>query len=349
MLSDLDRNTLLRILDANLNRATEGLRTIEEIMRFGMNSAYWQLELKKLRHAIAEAQRKLPLHDLLQARCSQLDVGADNSIASEQQRLSLGDIQRAAVERVQQALRCLEEFSKPLDVDVATLFSKIRFTAYDIFSRLLTMQASEKVRWSEAKLYVLVDLRREEAAFLDHIRKLAEVGVDVIQLRDKQADASLIIERSRKAMAVLADHPTRLIVNDRVDIALMSQADGVHVGQEDISVTDIRKLSGLLLSIGLSTHSLSQVQQAEELQPDYIGCGPTFASTTKSFERFAGLEFLQQASQTSLPAFAIGGITLERLPSVLATGIQRVAIAGDIEQAADPYLQAKRYLDVLKS
>jgi thiamine-phosphate pyrophosphorylase len=348
MLSDLDRNTALRILDANYNRATEGLRTIEEIARFGANSSYWQVELKKLRHAMADAFKKLPAYDLLQARCAQVDVGAENTIASEQQRLSLDDIQRAAVERVQQALRCLEEFSKPLDGEVAVVFSKIRFSAYDIFSRLLTMHLGGKVTWGEAKLYVLVDLRREESVFLEHIHKLADVGVDVIQIRDKQADAGLLIDRCRKATEALANRPTRLIVNDRLDIALVSQANGIHVGQEDISVTDIRKLCGLRLSIGLSTHNLSQLKQAEELQPDYIGCGPTFASTTKSFDRFAGLEFLLEASHTCLPAFAIGGITLERLSSVLATGIQRVAVAGDIDQAADPYQQAKRYVDILK-
>jgi thiamine-phosphate pyrophosphorylase len=142
--------------------------------------------------------------------------------------------------------------------------------------------------------------------------------------------------------------PTRFVVNDRIDIALLAQADAVHVGQEDLPPDAIRKLAGQSLAVGISTHNQAQVIAAEKSQADYIGCGPTFPSTTKSFQSFAGLEFLKVASQTTaIPAFAIGGITLENLPTVLASGISRVAIAGDIQNSKDPYSRVKEYKKVL--
>jgi thiamine-phosphate pyrophosphorylase len=349
MLSQIDRYALLRILDANYNRAVEGLRTLEEEARFRQNWSLWQGEFKKLRHLLAEAIGHFSTQELLQARWAQGDVGPDNTLETEQQRKSLSDIRQAAASRIQQSLRCLEEFSKPVSPAAAEAFSKIRYQTYDLLAKyLLIFSRHGKILWNDATLYLLVDLSRQGSELSDHFKRLADSGADVIQVREKNVDDRRLLDSCMIAVEALKDFPTRLVVNDRVDIALLSQADAVHVGQEDLAPNAIRKLAGQSIAIGVSTHNQAQVIAAEKSQADYIGCGPTFPSTTKSFENFAGLEFLKVASQTTqIPAFAIGGITLENLPAVLASGIRRVAISGDVQNSKDPYSRVKEYKKVL--
>ena len=347
MLSDIDQHALYRILDANYNRAAEGIRTLEEIVRFRANARDMQLELKSLRHQLAAAADLLPTEQLLRSRSAAGDVGADHNLASEQSRTSLEDIQIAAAQRVQQALRSLEEFSKPLHADAARAFAKIRFAAYDLLARVQLQFVSQKVSFQQAQLYLLIDLKREARSWLDHLQKLVDAGVEVIQIRDKQAEGGELLERCQQVVEKFAQYPVRIIVNDRPDIALISGADGVHLGQDDLPVANVRRWLGQRLAIGLSTHNVQQVRAAELAGADYIGCGPTFPSTTKQFTAFSGLDFLTEAATSRLPAFAIGGITLELLPQVLATGFRRVAIAGDIDRAAEPCQRARAFRECL--
>lgn len=349
MLSDLDQNAIYRILDANYNRATEGIRTLEEIARFRTNASSLQRDLKSLRHQLAQAHQLLPANELLKSRSAAGDVGPENTLDSEMARNSLEQIQQAAAQRIQQALRSLEEFSKPLHPEAAAAFAKIRYLAYDSLAKALLNLATHKVSFQDARIYLLIDLKRDRQTWLEHLLRLVEAGADIIQVRDKHADGSLLLERSQEAAERLATSSARLIINDRPDIALMSGADGVHVGQEDLPVTAIRKWVGQRLTIGLSTHNPQQVAEAEKLDVDYIGCGPTFPSTTKQFESFSGIEFLRAASTTPLPCFAIGGITLELLPQVIEAGFKRVAIAGDIDKASDPYQRLRKYRKLLQS
>src|SRR5207248_7139626 len=124
---------------------------------------------------------------------------------------------------------------------------------------------------------------------------------------------------------------------DRPDIARLAEADGVHLGQGDLSVKDARRIAGPDLLIGVSTHDLDQVRQAILDGASYLGVGPTFPSGTKSFEEFPGLEFVRQVSaETSLPAFAIGGVNMTNLPEVVAAGARRVAVSGAVCRAENP-------------
>ena len=141
-----------------------------------------------------------------------------------------------------------------------------------------------------------------------------------------------------------------MIVNDRVDIAVASQAAGVHLGQDDLPLAQARRLSQGHLWIGISTHNITQALAAEQAGADYIGCGPTFKSTTKNFEDFAGPQFLQQVSaQLSIPAFAIGGVTIDNLSQVLNTGFRRIAVSGAIINSPDPVQAAQHLKQQLRS
>ncbi len=142
--------------------------------------------------------------------------------------------------------------------------------------------------------------------------------------------------------------PTLLVVNDRPDIAMLARADGVHVGRDDLTVKDVRAVVGPRMLIGVSAHSIEQARQAVLDGASYIGVGPTFPSNTKTFEQFTGLELLRTvAAEIRLPAFAIGGIGLENLPEVLATGIGRVAVSHAILACADPAAALRRMRQII--
>ena len=126
-------------------------------------------------------------------------------------------------------------------------------------------------------------------------------------------------------------------MNDRPDLAVLSSTDGVHVGQEELSVQDVRRIVGPEMLVGLSTHTIEQARDAVLAGASYIGCGPTFPSGTKHFDSFPGLTFLREvAAEISLPAFAIGGITPENLREVLKSGMKRVAVGGAVTASKSP-------------
>ena len=201
------------------------------------------------------------------------------------------------------------------------------------------------------KLYVLMDCGASEVAFASLAQSFISAGVHVIQLRDKQADDSTLLSRAKLLRSLLRNSASQLplfIMNDRPDLALLAQADGVHVGQEELSVYEVRQIVGPKLLIGVSTHNLAQAQQAVLDGANYLGCGPIFPSETKSFDTFPGLDFLHQvAAEISLPAFAIGGINRVNLPSVLATGFTRIALSGALTAAEDPAAEVAKLLALL--
>ncbi|MCA9028859.1 MAG: thiamine phosphate synthase, partial [Planctomycetaceae bacterium] len=126
------------------------------------------------------------------------------------------------------------------------------------------------------------------------------------------------------------------IVNDRPDIAALSQADGVHLGHDDMTVREARQIIGAGALIGVSTHNIDQARQAVLVGADYLGVGPTFPSTTKQFTNFPGLTFIREvATEITRPWFAIGGITSENLPEVIDAGASRIAVSGAITSAGD--------------
>ena len=165
--------------------------------------------------------------------------------------------------------------------------------------------------------------------FATTIQSLATAGVDFIQLRDKQLSDRQIITAGRLARDLLSNHDTRLVINDRPDLAIASGADGVHVGQDELPVRTVRRIVGTDMLIGVSTHSVDQAVEAAAAGADYIGIGPTFPSSTKSFHQHVGPDLVRQVIQTTkLPAFAIGGIDLENASQISASGCQRVAVSG---------------------
>jgi thiamine-phosphate pyrophosphorylase len=198
-------------------------------------------------------------------------------------------------------------------------------------------------------LYVLVDGGPDERSLATLVRRLIDAGVHVLQLRDKRLDQRLLLGRAGILRELTAGTETLMVVNDRADLAALARADGVHVGQEDLSVREARSIVGPQALIGVSTHSIEQARRAVGDGASYLGVGPTFPSDTKAFDHFPGVELLRAvATEIRLPAFAIGGIRAENVQQVLAAGFRRIAVSGAITHAPDPFAAARELLAALE-
>ena len=330
-----------RIVDACANRAREALRVLEDHVRFVMNDAFLTGQLKELRHGLTTAFADLPANLLVAARDTEQDVGTRIATAQEQQRDSLSDVLRANSKRLQEALRSLEEFGKVLSPALAQAAERLRYQAYTLEKALL-LGTDARQRLADARLYVLVTESLCRASLAGTIREAVEGGADVIQLREKALDDRTLLARAREVRELTRRLGALFIVNDRPDIALLAEADGVHLGQEDLPLQEARRLLGPDALIGVSTHDMSQLQRAILEGASYVGVGPTYPSATKNFPKLAGLDYVRAAmAETTLPAFALGGITLENVEQVAAAGARRIAVSQAVCAAEDPRAAAR--------
>jgi thiamine-phosphate pyrophosphorylase len=354
----------LRILDAAANRAREGLRVVEDYLRFVLDDRHLTNLCKQLRHDLTDALNRIPIEHRLASRETQADVGTVLTTSGEHSRADATEVLRANFARLQESLRSLEEFGKLLDESLAAEFKQMRYRTYTL-QRAADMTQHSIRRLAAARLYVLIDGRSSIEEFERLARSLIDAGADVIQLRDKQLDDRALLDRARRLrdwtqsvgpvdnqhvgqVDNLSYNRTLFIMNDRPDLAVLAHADGVHMGQEELSVKDARAIVGPEMLIGVSTHTIEQARQAVLDGASYIGVGPTFPSGTKSFEQYPGLELLQQvAAEIRLPAFAIGGIDRRNVDKVLATGLTRIAVGGAVIAANDPAVAVRELLSFL--
>jgi len=337
----------LRVIDAAANRSREALRVVEDYVRFVLDDKHLTAVCKQLRHKLVAALDPVSPAQRIAARETQHDVGTTLSTAAEETRRELSEIAAAAFGRLQEGLRSLEEFAKIVNPAVAAAAKALRYESYTLERAVQTTRRSSQ-RLQHAQLYVLIDGRATAEQMASLVQTLVDAGVHAIQLRDKQLDDSTLLGRARVLRELTSSGKTLFIVNDRPDVAALSRADGVHVGQTDIGVKDCRAIVGPGAMIGVSTHSLQQARQAVLEGADYIGVGPVFPSGTKQFTEFPGLALVKAVSEeVRLPAFAIGGITLENLSQVMAAGCRRVAVSGAILSANDPGQVARQLLAAL--
>ncbi|MBI3409183.1 MAG: thiamine phosphate synthase [Planctomycetes bacterium] len=190
---------------------------------------------------------------------------------------------------------------------------------------------------ADARLYVLVTECLCRASLVGTVSEALAGGAQIIQLREKNLPDRELFEKARAVRELTRKAGALFIVNDRPDLAVLAEADGVHLGQDDLPVRQVRRLLRPDALIGVSTHNLDQVQKAILEGASYIGVGPTFPSQTKAFGDFPGLDFVRQAAaETTLPAFVLGGITFENLPQVIAAGGRRIAVSQAICAAEAP-------------
>ncbi len=341
----MSEKAVYRIMDANFNRAREGLRVMEEFCRFGLNNPTLSGRAKKLRHALCTTMGQLPSEMLLCARDTDGDVGVGQIVEGQQQRSDLVDCLTAAAKRLAEALRALSECAQTLNPVLASELEKLRYQAYTL-ERDITVQGVPAMRFAQVRLYVIITSNQA-----DEVQRLTEQciegGVDCLQLRAKGLDsgpwlelATAFVEQCRQAGVVS-------MINDRADIAIASGADGVHLGLTDLPVEAVRHLQRTPLIIGSTTHNPTELEAACVEQPTYVALGPAFATGTKPDLAPAGLDYVRQGvshlDEAGLAHCVIGGITQDNLAEVVAAGARCVVVCAAVTGADNP-MQACRSL-----
>jgi thiamine-phosphate pyrophosphorylase len=333
-----------RILDASANRAREGLRVIEDYVRFVLDDPGLTRRLKEMRHRLAQAERGLDEQLLLGSRDTPGDVGTHIMTPSERIRETPRAVLAANFKRIAEALRTLEEYCKLLDVWLAGRYEVLRYDLYTVEKLVMTAVTAHR-SLGDARLMVLIGGLTTLGDLTWVVGEVLAGGADVIQYRDKGLPDRELLKRAREVRILTAQARVPFILNDRVDLARLASCDGVHVGQEDLSVRDARRIMGPTAHIGVSTHDREQLGAAVLAGASYLGVGPVFSSPTKEFAEpeLAGLSFVGLASETTaLPWFAIGGINEENVDRVLEAGATRIAVSSAVVRAPSPRRAAQR-------
>ena len=199
-------------------------------------------------------------------------------------------------------------------------------------------------------LYVILDAALLTTPEIEIAKKLNDAGVRLFQYRNKRGSPRELLQASSLLAAELAERGALFFVNDRPDVAYLSGASGVHIGQRDMPVAESRAVMGLGKLLGISTHNLGQFRTAAGTDADYIALGPVFETDSKmNPDPVVGTDMIREARKlTRKPIVAIGGITLDRAKEVMDAGADSVAVISDILRATDPGKRARQFLDLLE-
>lgn len=307
-----------RIIDVNLNRASEGLRVVEEVIRHLNRDERLFNQVRSLRHRINQT-----LPDSISLILSRESASDPGRMTEVPERLNTLGLIRANLKRAQEAIRVLEEVSQQKQS-----FMAIRFDLYSLEKELIQLNPLLTFDARCMRVYVI-------ASEVDVLLRAAAQGVQMIQLRDKQSSSRQLIEKANQINTQLANIPQKVffIINDRPDIARLTGADGVHIGQEDMTVAQARQILGRPALVGKSTHALEQALAAYSDGADYIGVGPVWATPTKVGREAVGLDYVRQvAAQVRIPFVAIGGINLDNVDQVMAAGATCIAFVRATDQ-----------------
>jgi thiamine-phosphate pyrophosphorylase len=338
----------LRIIDANLNRAGEGLHLLEEMARLTLDDAELTRKLKTMRHEVLQGDLAFN-KELIQVRDSEGDVGVAIETPGEEKELPI--ILVANSRRVQEALRVLEEMAKVPDVKPKLdpeKFKKARFDLYTIeralLSRLLRRDKSGRL----SGLYAIIDSQKLGGRkHLEVAGQMVRGGAKAVQLRYKGDDRDELLSIAQQLKSLCYENKVLFIVNDYLDIALAVGADGLHLGQRDLPVKEARRLLPIDMLLGVSVTTVEQAKVAEGGGADYIAVGSMYPTSSKETARVVGLERLREVrGVVSLPLVAIGGINRDNAGEVAAAGADGVAVISailgseDVEGAARQLVKA---------
>jgi thiamine-phosphate pyrophosphorylase len=333
------QQVVYRILDANLDRAREGLRIIEEWCRFGLNNSQLTGECKRERQELASWHTA----ELRAARDTPGDPGTELTHPQEEQRTSIKTLLQANFCRVQEALRVLEEYGKLYNPNMGKALKQMRYRIYTLESDLMGYQRQHLLLRSH--LYLVTSPHEK---LLDTVEAALKGGLTLVQYRDKFADDTVRLEQARKLKQLCHAYGAIFIINDRVDLALAVDADGVHLGQQDLPTPIARQLLGPHRLIGRSTTNQQEMQAAIADGVDYIGVGPVYETPTKEGKTAAGLEYVIHAAKNCpIPWFAIGGIDTSNINDVINAGAHRVAVVRSLMQAEQPTLVTQFFISQL--
>jgi len=330
---------MLRILDANLNRISEGLRLLEDISRFTLNDSDLSEQLKSLRHELLPKERSFQ-EKLLNARQAEEDVGASLEVDSEGERPDVVSLVRANSSRVQQSLRVLEEITKIPGQDIGLDWEKLksaRFMLYDLEQRIFFKLSRHDKTKRITGLYLILDAQALAGQNeVETARQAIQGGASIIQLRDKIRLKGELVPLAQELQKLCTESNVLFIVNDHLDVALASDADGLHLGQGDLPLPIARRLLPADRIVGSSTATLDEALKAQGQGADYVAVGSIYPTPSKPDTRLAGLDTLRQVREkVSVPVVAIGRINEDNVAEVINAGADAVALISAVLGASD--------------
>ena len=323
---------IFQIIDANLDRAREGLRVLEDWARFGLGGSDFVKRIKNFRQILGKNHLKI----YKQSRNYIHDECKGLTHQEQSKRNTLDQIISSNSGRVQEALRVIEEFSRQHNQELAKVAAEIRYEIYTLEVELLSFckfKKSEEIL-KENDLYVITDQKEN---LLETIEAILTAGVKIIQHRFKKGTDKDHLEEAIEIKNLCKKYNSLFIINDRVDIALASNADGIHLGQDDLDLKTARKLLGHSKIIGVSANNEIDISNALKEGCDYIGIGPVFKTATKDNKKPIGIERIKTLTKDlNIPWFAIGGIKTHNISYLKSNGFKKVALVSQLMNSEDP-------------
>jgi len=342
----------MRIADVNINRLAEGLRMLEEIARLVLDDTDLTARLKTLRHDLIRADLPFNLA-LLNSRNSSSDVGVSLEVSGERPEKALLLIAISNFRRFQESLRVLEETAKiPELTDKldSRRFKNARFELYTLEQNMMSRLTRRQKAGLISGLYVIIDTQALQGR--DIIPAAGEViraGVKIIQLRDKTLPKKRLILLAEKLQKLCRQNHVLFIMNDYLDVALAMEADGLHLGQEDLPLDKARKLLPAGAVLGCSVITVEQAVEAEAAGADSLAVGAVYPTVSKDNISVVGLSTLKQIKKAAhIPVVAIGGINRENALEVIQAGADSICVISAVLNAPDITLAAQEIIKIIK-
>ncbi|MGM0508102.1 MAG: thiamine phosphate synthase [Fusobacteriota bacterium] len=340
-------NKIYRILDANVNRVSEGVRVLEDISRFYFENKKITANLRNFRHEVRNILAAFD-YEMIKVRDSEHDIGVNISQKSNlDKKSSLKNLIFANFKRVTEGLRVLEESLKIIDkYTLGKEIEALRYKGYYIEKSLLQLL---KPKIPKGLYGITSGNSSNEKTNIEVVEDMIKGGIKIIQYRSKNSSFKKKYEECKEIRKLTKKAGVTFIINDHIDLVLITDADGVHLGQDDIPVREARNILGDDKIIGLSTHSEKQAKKALELNVNYIGVGPIFKTPTKENYDPVGFEYLDYVQNNiNIPYVAIGGINISNLKDVISKGAKRIAMVREISDAKDISQKIKEAEKIIK-
>lgn len=341
-------NKLYRVIDANINRASEGIRVLEDLSRFCFDDMSISEKLKRLRHGVRKSSSDM-LGDLIESRDSVNDVGLDISMNLRiDEKTSVIELAAANFKRVQEALRTIEENLKLAGkYDLSKTYELYRFNAYNTEKEFFAaVFKKEKLGKMSRGLYCIISEEHPEGrSNIETAETMINAGAGIIQYRGGSKKTSEKYSECLKIREMTGSSGVVLIINGNVDIAMLVKADGVHIEQDYLPIEKVRELAGDRMIIGVSAHTPDQAEEAVKRGADYITVGPICRTSSK--ENVCGatwLEYIKYAVRAfKIPFVVTGDIGENNLDEVLACGAKCIALDSELAGAADMEEKIRRF------
>ena len=344
-------NSIFRLLDANMNRALEGIRVLEETARMLFDDCDLTKKIKDIRHSLVRIIKEEGDLDCLMlfSRGSERDTLREGETFSEKTRIDIISIIRANASRAQEAVRAMEEYIKLSFPRLSGGFKNVRFNLYDVEKDLVSLiHLSELINESRLNLCVIID--RElviEKDIYEITNAVIDGGAGTVTYRDKTSRDFDFMKNAELMLYACVERRVTTIIEDRLDIAMIIHADGVSVGYHDIPVKACRSIAGKAFVIGLSLPFDNNLSDKIDDEVDYYIIGPLFEDEEN---RQSNLKTLSEfVSLLHVPIVAFGGITVDNITSVLDCGVTGVVLEPDFSNLIKINKELQNYKKIIEA